>query len=260
MNKYRLLFNAYSPFKTNKTLVKSYIDITYDGLDDNTKVRELYNNLIKANYPNEAVIKASFLEFKAFKLSPFNTVTIFELNSNNSRVDLCMINGKSEVFEIKTEFDTFNRLDDQLSDYLKLYDFINIIIPEDSFTNQINSIPLDVGIITYYKNRLGNYSFKYLRNPTLNNQIDPLVQLNQLTKQTLYKESKLSNRSLSKDKLIKHLHTNLSKDEINSLFKRETKLKYASNWQFLHQNQKNIYPLDYQWFFKNNINYEIIYR
>lgn len=170
-----------------------------------------------------------------------------------------MINGKSEVFEIKTEFDTFNRLDDQLDDYFKLYDYINIIIPEGIFINQINELPNQVGIITYYKNRIGNYSFNVLRKPILNKEIDSLLQLNQLTKQSLYKESGLSDRSLTKDDLVNHLYSNLSSEEVNNLFKRQTKLKYSDSWKFLLKHHKHIYPLDYQWFFKNNIDYEIIY-
>ena len=42
-----------------------------------------------------------------------------------------MVNGHSEVFEIKTIYDTFYRLEDQLNDYLLLYDYVNIIIPKE---------------------------------------------------------------------------------------------------------------------------------
>ncbi|NMA06064.1 MAG: sce7726 family protein [Acholeplasmataceae bacterium] len=255
------LFYTYSPLKSNNELKFDYIDITYNYPNPNKNIRSIYNELISSGFFNETVIKSRFVEVFSFNKSPTNTITIFELNSSNSRADICMVNGHSEVFEIKTIYDTFYRLEDQLNDYLLLYDYVNIIIPKERNDVSLVNIPKNIGILTYYKNRLGNISFKRVRKPLINNNINPKTQLEQITKKELLKLFKLNTLdSTSKEEIINEILFNYTAQKINTLFKTYIKDKYQEQWLFLHKNRDNFYMLDYQWFFKNNISYELVYR
>ncbi|MDY0277093.1 MAG: sce7726 family protein [Acholeplasma sp.] len=257
----RNLFSSYSPLKSNESLRKSFVDITYDYVEENENIRKLYNDLIFNNYLNETVIKSSFIKSIASKRSPSKTITIFELNSSDSRADICMVNGHSEVFEIKTSYDTFYRLDKQLEDYYALYDLVNIIVPIDKVSEVSSLVPNTTGILSYRKNRLGNISFTIERSPIINNSINPIKQLEQFTKNELLRLiNQPGNYKLSKDHIISTVMSLLTPDNINHSFKEYIKTKYREQWLFLYNNYENIHMIDYQWFFKNNVSYKLVYR
>ncbi|MGI6782511.1 MAG: sce7726 family protein [Acholeplasmataceae bacterium] len=255
------LFYAYSPLKSNQQLIKDYINITYDSIDPKSNIRELYNEIIFSEFLNETVIKSNFVSKFCFNKSPRNTITIFELNSFNSRADICVVNGNSEVFEIKTIYDTFLRLDDQLHDYSLLYDYINIIIPREKVQEALGVLPEYAGLIMYYKNRLGNITFKKIKKPSINNEISAVAQLSQLTKRELLKLGNFYNRNqTNKEQIIDEIIAKYTPCEINDIFKSYIKNKYREQWLYLYNNYEKIYKLDYQWFFKNNISYKLVYK
>lgn len=252
----RLLFASYSPLKTNRQLIENYNNIFSPGFDSNKNIRDTYNKLILKGFLNESVIKASFIEKYSFKQSPSSTVTVFELNTGSSRADICMLNGKSMVFEIKTEYDTFARLDGQLNDYKKAYEYLNLIIPTNKLDEALKSVDDNVGIIVYsaVNNKI---FFDNYRAPIFNMCYDSQFQLNQLTKKQL--QTITNDNQLSREQMITaitHMHTKL---EINRFFIDSMKEKYRDRWTYLYKNKKHIKPLDYQWFFKNNISIEAVY-
>lgn len=257
LNQLRELYSAYSPLSSSKQLYNKYIEITGESYQSIESIRTKYNYEIFKGFLNEAVIKTSFVEKYCINKSPKNTITIFELNAGNSRADICMVNGESFVFEIKTEFDTFIRLDKQISDYEKTFDYLNIIIPEKLLESTLQSIDSTIGIITYRLNRVKRINFNVYRQPKLNKNIDPKIQLAQLTKKQL---KQICTSHESKDELIDNILKSYSKNEINKLYKTNIKEKYKKQWKFLLENKDNIEPLDYQWFFHNNISTEIVYK
>jgi len=259
MENIKKLFYAYSPLKSNYQLVQDYTDITYNFVDPNLNIRKLYNDIIFSTFLNETVIKSNFVTKFCFNKSPRNTITIFELNSFNSRADICVINGYSEVFEIKTTYDTFLRLDEQLHDYTLLYDYINIIVPKEKIKHALEMVPKHVGIVTYYKNRLGNITFKTTKKPSINTMINQRAQLEQITKRELLKLGNFDSQT-SREEIIEKILDVYSPEKINTIFKNYTKNKYRDQWIYLYNNYENIYPLDYQWFFKNNISYKLVYK
>jgi len=253
------LYSTYSPLKTSKELRDKYESITSTEIDLTKNIRELYNKEISNGFLNESVIKSAFIEKFSFKKSPQNTITIFELNVGSSRADICMINGKSMVFEIKTEYDSFYRLDGQLNDYFKVFQYVNIIIHENMLLDALSRIGSNVGIITYSKNRLGNVVFKEHRFPAYNNDIDSETQLNALTKTQLRMLFK-NIYTNSSDEFFSQIISHKSKDEITDIFNKCIKEKYKAKWNYIFKNKDNIIPLDYQWFFKNNIPTTIVYK
>lgn len=253
------LYSVYSPLKTNNQLFNHYSSISNDFDQNVDSIRLKYNKEILQGFWNEAVIKSSFVEKFSMKLSPKKTVTIFELNSVNSRADICMINGHSVVYEIKTEFDTFYRLDKQINDYTLLFDFLNIIIPITSLDIAIETVEPYIGIITYRRSRLNTVIFDVYRDPIHNLNTSPKSQLDQLTKSDL-KKLDISSEENSKQIIIEEILSLRTSEEINKIFKNILKSKYRNQWEFLLDNKDLVLPLDYQWFFKNNLSTKIIYK
>jgi hypothetical protein len=252
----RLLFNCYSPLKTDRQLIEQYNTIFETNFDSSKDIRDTYNKIILKGFLNETVIKASFVEKYSFKQTPSSTITVFELNTGSSRADICILNGKSMVFEIKTEYDSFTRLDGQLNDYKKAYEYLSLVIPKSKLNDAVKVVEDTVGIILY--STLNNkIIFETYREPIYNSFFNPQFQLNQLTKKQL--QSITNDNQSSKDEMIQTVTQLYSKDEINRFFIDLMKEKYRDRWVYLYENKNRIKPLDYQWFFKNNISIEAVY-
>jgi len=257
----RRLYACYSPLTTNKKLLDCYLKITNDPRQSLSSIRKAYNKNILNGFWNEAVIKSAFVKKFCFKRSPSATVTIFELNVKSSRADLCIINGSSMVFEIKTEYDTFARLEKQLNDYISTFDYINMIVPESSIQQTVEGVGDLIGIISYKKNSSGGIAFEIVREPQINNKIDSETQLSQLSISELRNTQNLKgSTSFNRSELIKNILNDFCKDEINEIYRNYIKNKYREKWCFLRDNRNQIYDIDFQWFFKNNIPVSIVYK
>ncbi|WP_455819601.1 sce7726 family protein [Clostridium butyricum] len=203
---------------------------------------------MKSNFINNVLLKSN------------NHVTIFELNLSSSRVDLCKINGKSVAFEIKTDLDNFLRLKKQLNDYSKIFEEVYVICSKANLKNIFNLIPIHCGVYSYYINSDGIYTFKKEKKALYSKALNNAYQLNLFSKKDLIKNFKKCNNNSTKPLIIDEILLNYSYKYINSIFKKLLKSKYKAKWNFLKENHDKIYEIDYQWFFKNNINPNIVYQ
>jgi len=259
------LYNMYSTHFSNKNIAESvntvFSKYNFDCLineNQNYKSsREFLNNFILNNYPNESTIKAQFVNNVLLKSKEH--VTIFELNAGNSRVDLCKVNGKSIAYEIKTDLDNPNRLPLQMQNYFLIFEEVYLICSSASLSKLIQFVPLNCGIYIYTQNKFGHYIFKRYRFANKSNVLRSEVQLQCLTKQQLITHFKITNLSVKKNIIINILDNYTSK-YINSIFKKCLKDKYSRKWNFLITHYSEILEIDYQWFFKHEINPSIIYK
>ncbi len=255
------LYNLYNPLRQTKELYYSLIN-TFQKYSMDTSIininntREIFNNLILKYYHNEITIKSSFINNVLLKNN--DHITIFELNSGKSRVDLCKFNGHSIAYEIKTDLDNFNRLNKQLNDYLKIFEKVFVICSVNNVENIKNNIPEECGIYSYRISNTGKYIFKKEKNAIKSSNIDPKSQLNLFTKLELNKLFNLKAKNSKIDSINEILAKNTAA-KINSVFKQNFKNKYKKNWEFLSNNHEEILEIDYQWFFKNNVTPSIIY-
>lgn len=256
------LYYEYNPLKQTKelyldlvnTFSKYSLDTSYINIEN---TRKLFNDNILKYYPNEITIKSSFVNKVLLKNN--NHTSIFELNSGTSRVDLCKINGHSIAFEIKTDLDNFNRLNKQLNDYFKIFENVFVICSTKNIDNIIRLIPDECGIYSYHITKSGKYIFNKEREALFSSQINSRNQLLLFTKTELNKFFNINNL-LNKNDMINYILANFDKECINKAFKENFKNKYKKNWEFLSNNYANILEIDYQWFFKNNINPKLIYK
>ena len=236
------MFAAYSTLASNQVLT----DILFEksGVQCNSKdVRSIINYTTVSKYPNETTIKSAFINNVLSKTK--NHISIFELNTNNCRVDLCKINGDSVAFEIKTDLDNLKRLNNQLTDYLNVFEEVYVICSQDKQESILLAIPECVGIYTYRINRLGNYTFTRTKLASRDHDLCPNKQLMLISKS---------------DKLKYTIDETSHPEKINSVFKQALKNKYSKQWDFLIKNKDIIYDIDYQWFFKNQIEPSIVYN
>jgi sRNA-binding regulator protein Hfq len=70
-----------------------------------------------------------------------------ELRSGASRADVVILNGTSTVYEIKSQFDSFDRLPSQLNDYRRIFDLIYIVTTVSMAAPLSDIVTNDIGVI-----------------------------------------------------------------------------------------------------------------
>ena len=112
------------------------------------------------NYRSEYIYKSAIINKILFGRHSINTASMFtEFAVNGSIADVAFFNGTSTVYEIKTEFDDFKRLESQLSSYKRVFEKIFIVTYEQCVTSLLKQLDDNIGIIVLTP----NYSLRTIR-------------------------------------------------------------------------------------------------
>jgi hypothetical protein len=207
------------------------------------ELHELFNHLLVHHYSGEAALKYELF----LRASRQKVVAAFEIPVNKSRADFLTVNGHTTSYEIKSGLDNLDKLQKQSEDYLRAFEYNFVVIDSKHLAGAKKILPASFGIISFINGR------KKVHHPvTLNNRIDPRMQLELLTKKEFTTAFK---NCFSRDQVIRK-HTDA---EINTAFKTALKIRYAKRWSFLLTNSAQILPVDLQFFFNSNISPELIY-
>ena len=111
-------------------------------------VFELFYKVLVSQYRNEYVYKNAIASKIVKGRHRFaNTSFYSEFRVRDSIADCVIANGTTTAYEIKTEYDSFQRLDKQLNSYRKAFDKIFVVVPESKLKSSIDNISSDVGIL-----------------------------------------------------------------------------------------------------------------
>ena len=209
------------------SVVRRY-QISYDGDTKNENIiSEIYHYLGKS-YRNEYFYKNSLLNKLIIGAHRINTTTsLTEVPVAKSKADFIMINGKAVVYEIKTELDTFDRLETQLADYYKAFDHVCVVTSQeqaDELLSKLANTPIGVYVLserntlkkikkpeTYREKLEKEVIFKILNKPEYENIVLQIQNsLPDVTPVKYYRE-------------CKNILCNLSVDELYDLFLKELK-------------------------------------
>ncbi len=182
--------------KGNFNSVRSRIELYDQSMKENNGatyldyLKKIYK-VIEVNYPNEYVIKNSFINHSLIdEIKDSDSVICSEFRVGRSVVDLAMFNGVSKAFEIKSEFDTSKRLANQLEDYKKIFNEVYIIVPKSKI-DYYSNFDKSTGIIAFQS--IKNQRFELFRKP-------------------------ITNKVLDSDELINVLRSNEYKDIVNIFY------------------------------------------
>jgi hypothetical protein len=156
-------------------VIKRFIQDPYSKSNGKI-ISEIYSYMAK-NYRNEYFYQNTLLNKLLLGKHSINTTTaLTQISINKSKADFILINGKAVVYEIKTELDSFKRLETQLNDYYKAFSHVCVVTCEDYY-DKLNSIlnGTNVGICILTK-----------RN-TLNFVKEPLAYCNEISHKCLFK-------------------------------------------------------------------------
>jgi hypothetical protein len=164
------------------SVVKRYVNDP-DKKKNSELISEIYSEL-KNNYRNEYFYKNTLLNKLLLGVHSVNTTTaLTEIPIAKSKADFVLINGKAVVYEIKTELDNFERLENQINDYYKAFNYVAVVTYKENLKilmKIIESMQKPIGVYVLKKNgRLSpvrkpeeynnsldaNIMFKILRKP-----------------------------------------------------------------------------------------------
>ena len=76
-----------------------------------------------------------------------SSLLINELRVGKSRADVVILNGTSTVYEVKSEYDSFERLEAQIADYRKVFDRIYVMTATEKVNAVLDKVEASVGVL-----------------------------------------------------------------------------------------------------------------
>ena len=107
------------------------------------------------NYRNEYIYKnaiANRILLEKHSLNASRMLTEFRVGQ--CKADAVILNGTSTVYEIKSEYDTFARLENQVKAYMAVFEHINVITSASQVVKLKSLLPFNVGILVLTNNCL----------------------------------------------------------------------------------------------------------
>lgn len=131
--------------------IENYVSSDEIGSNEEL-IKDLYHYL-QHSYRNEYFYKNTLFNKEIIGRHSLNTTTaLTEVPIHKSKADFIKINGTAVVYEIKTDLDSFERLEQQLFDYYKAFPIVNVVISEKNEEKARNILEeSNVGIIVLTK-------------------------------------------------------------------------------------------------------------
>lgn len=255
-------YNIYEPDEVRWEKIKYAFyrtgEKTISKLQKETFSNEFINRIMLKYYACERVIKYHFIKYLK---SAIHDIVAFEMSIGDSRIDICRINGKLCAYEIKTEYDNYDRLETQMKDYFSAFELVYIIVPIQKADAVQKYIPSQCGIITYRLDENDNMIFAYKRSAQ-NHKCDIGFCLNSLSGSDLLKIIKILSLKPCKTKSenLELLLTVSKEKNIWPVYKYFLKDKYKEQWNYLRNNFDKILPIDCQSFFASKMNPDLLYE
>lgn len=179
------------------------------------------NNVKRADAPTITLALVKWLD-KKYEDKTITTEISLNTSFGVKIADVVVSNGHAIAYEVKSEFDTTQRLDGQIKGYSEIFEYVNLVYWGDKFNVEKLSIPENIGLIrAYWKN--SEIAFKIERKARINRSLTPLVVGHFLWKSELrhFLKQKSVKCKISDDKetLVKLFNRSYGKKESVQVFR-----------------------------------------
>jgi hypothetical protein len=157
---YPVLANSFSPVVMNALINNGHSKylsevLTASGilseLDTNINLREFFEWLygfISDSYRNEYIYKNAIANKILLGRHSLNTSCMLsEFRVGNCKADVVILNDTSTVYEIKSEYDSFKRIESQIDSYMNVFDMINVITSSSQLSKLESLLPCEIGLM-----------------------------------------------------------------------------------------------------------------
>jgi len=256
------LYDQYSTVLSEtklSSILSGTLNDSFFNLEPADTARSIINDLVLRYYPNEATIKAGFIDRILVPQNP-KTISIFELPIGKSRVDMCKVNGHSAAYEIKTDLDTFDRLEGQLRDYFDVFESVYVVTSERRWHELPDYVPEGCGIYSYRQDPSGGtYHFRARRKAAKCTDLDAEKQLRAIPKHSLCAIFNIQDTHMPKSAVIETCLAESTPQKVNMVFKTYLKQRYGSYWKRFREIEPSVLGIDYEWVYRNGLDPSIVY-
>ena len=122
-----------------------------EKLDSSTTLGQFFDwvyRLLFKNYRNEYIYKnvlANKILIGKHSLNTSHMLTEFRAGKN--KADVVILNGTTTVYEIKSQYDSFARLEKQIQSYFEIFDYINVITSPSHAKTLDTILPEKAGVL-----------------------------------------------------------------------------------------------------------------
>lgn len=223
-------------FLLNKTIQEYLLP-----LQSPLKISEIFDltlSKISKDYKGEYFYKNIIAEKIFLKRHGEKATMLSEFRVGTNKADCVILNGISTCYEIKTEFDTLNRLPEQLSSYTKIFDKVFVISANKHLDKICALLPENVGLLELTKKGAIK---EVIKANMLDSTIDPKFMIESLRLKE-YKYiiedyfgtlPKLNNTEIF-DYCLNKFHE-IPSDNLKKLFKETLKKFRANDFSFIKQ-------------------------
>lgn len=221
------------------------------------KYNDIFNYIIMQYGKTESIIK--YYLTKEY-IGNENEICLYEYPVGNSRVDFARINGKSYAYEIKTELDTTKRLQQQVNDYLSVFEYVNVVSHKKHIKKIRSIVPQKVGIIEYQYDG-SEVLFRQVRVPKYNKGFKKSCQLENLSSMELKYIIKM-NLNISvpefKKQRLSIVNRKIQKQQLNENYKIAIKNSKAKKWEHIKTNFDVLRPIDIQYVYTDEYDIKLL--
>ena len=119
--------------------------------DPATLLRDFFDQvhtLLFRNYRNEYIYKNAIARKVLLGIHSLNTASMLtELRAGACKADAVVLNGTSTVYEIKSAYDSMERLTRQIAAYQQVFDRINVITSNSQLDKVARVVSEDIGLV-----------------------------------------------------------------------------------------------------------------
>lgn len=128
-----------------KVVNSSFPEMTELSLGE---IYEKSYEILLANYPNEYIYKNLIAKKILLGRHSLNTATMLsEFRVGNNKADCVILNGKSTCYEIKTDYDSLVRLEDQLEAYTQIFDDVYVVCSKKFANSILEKTDQSIGVL-----------------------------------------------------------------------------------------------------------------
>ena len=137
-----------NPSKHSKLVNRLNKYVSASTEEDVEEIFHLLYSFVSKNYRNDIIYKIEFLDVIEQFISDVNgSFIVNEFKFGRHRVDIAVFNGKSIAFEIKSDIDRANNIEEQFTLYPQVFDYCYLVTNEDRIEKFIDLISENTGII-----------------------------------------------------------------------------------------------------------------
>jgi hypothetical protein len=131
------------------------LDRLIEAARPDTPLRDVFEDsfhILERRYRSEYVYKNAVVSKIVFgRHSPNTANALIEQPLGSSIADVLVVNGTTTAYEVKTDFDDFNRLGSQLADYSRHCERVNVVTSEKRAQKATELTPDHIGVIALRK-------------------------------------------------------------------------------------------------------------